>query len=101
MSTNTKAALSATAQPTILSINASYQVAPGTNPVELENDVHCWLEAVHGSVLTVVDLLDRSEENPPDVRAVCRMLYGTQYLVEMVQGALLASSALNARGGAK
>jgi hypothetical protein len=85
----------------LLRMRGNYVVAPETTAVNLRDDVSCWLEAVHGTIDTVLDgLQEEGSQIAANPAMVARTLYGALYLLEMVQGALSASYKLERNGGA-
>ena len=84
--------------PLLFSINGKYQVSSGTTLNDLQNDVGCWLEAIHGMIdMTIDGLLDEGGQIAANPRMVARALYGALYQLEMVQGALSASYEIQQR----
>lgn len=77
--------------PELFVCNGTYQIAPVTTKVELQDDVDDWLNSIHGTLDVIIDgLHDQSGLLAANPRAIQQVLFGVVKNVEMVQGALAA-----------
>ena len=81
--------------PELLTLNATYRVAPGTTGIQLHEDIGDWLECAEALAALLAEHINRDSDIDLTIR---QSVYSVQYLIQMARGALAASYVIDAAG---
>jgi hypothetical protein len=82
----------------LFAMNAEFLISPTADAFDLQTDISALLEPIRATLTSVAGELSEAG-HPPNITEAARMLYGTVYLLDMLDGMNSAAMSLNASAG--